>query len=442
MKKINWDSNSHPISDIRDWNDLHRFKLRPDFQRRYLWTPAAKIMLMDSILCNIPMPKIFVHSYLVEESDKQHTYRTVIDGQQRITAILEFMQGKYKLGHPLPDSNKYFGMKYSDFDNETRARFLNYKIDFNELKDVDEFQIREVYTRVNKYNAVLNKQEIRKAEFPGDFLQISEALSGDSYFESERIFTPGNIRRSLDVEFISELLIVMLSEYKDKKENLDEFYYKFQHWSVKDQNVITKRFKNSLNEFKIIFDESLPIAKTRYRQKSDFYTLFLVFDDLLNNSSSIKGKDLQPLRHDLKIINDNVRPSSEIEIFSDYAMRCVSKTNSASSRRWRHAFIKSILLGTYTNQLVSGDSARLIYRIHDQIVENPSANYQGYLPSACDICNESIKEPKKCILAWSKSTNSKQISNAIWLHKKCIPSNHSWCILERPKDGKRDLFES
>ena len=80
----NWNSSPHPISDIRDWHKSEKLMLQPDYQRREVWSPAARIMLIDTILRNIPMPKIFVSTLIKDE----RTYRTVIDGQQRISAIL------------------------------------------------------------------------------------------------------------------------------------------------------------------------------------------------------------------------------------------------------------------------------------------------------------------------------------------------------------------
>ena len=91
-----WNSSPHPISDIRDWKKDGRLEIKPDFQRQYVWSDAAKVMLMDTILRVIPMPKIFVSSTI---KDGQ-TYRTVIDGQQRITTILAFLEDKFSLNPP------------------------------------------------------------------------------------------------------------------------------------------------------------------------------------------------------------------------------------------------------------------------------------------------------------------------------------------------------
>ena len=84
---MNWNSSPHPISDLREWYANKRIIIQPDFQRRPVWSKSAKIMLMDTILLNIPMPKIF----LSVKIEGLNTLRTVIDGQQRVNAILEFL---------------------------------------------------------------------------------------------------------------------------------------------------------------------------------------------------------------------------------------------------------------------------------------------------------------------------------------------------------------
>ena len=74
---VKWNSSPHPISDIRDWSELKRLELQPDFQRREVWSDSARVMLMDTILRDIPMPKVFVASQI----RGKNTHRIVIDGQ-------------------------------------------------------------------------------------------------------------------------------------------------------------------------------------------------------------------------------------------------------------------------------------------------------------------------------------------------------------------------
>ena len=62
-----WRASTHAISDIRDWNQLCILILQPDYQRKEVWGDPAKVMLIDSILNGIPMPKIFVSSSINQQ---------------------------------------------------------------------------------------------------------------------------------------------------------------------------------------------------------------------------------------------------------------------------------------------------------------------------------------------------------------------------------------
>ena len=39
---MNLNSSNHPISDLRDWNNEKKLEIRPDFQRREVWSKVEK----------------------------------------------------------------------------------------------------------------------------------------------------------------------------------------------------------------------------------------------------------------------------------------------------------------------------------------------------------------------------------------------------------------
>ena len=166
--RVEWLSSSHPISDIRDWSRRHRLELRPDYQRKEVWSKAAKIMLMDTILRNVPMPKIFLQAILRD----QDTYRIVIDGQQRLTAILDYLGGRFALDAPY--EGEHAGKRFSELPATVQNEILNYKVDVNEIRNATPDVIRDIYSRVNKYTVQLTKQELRRADYPGAFLDLGE----------------------------------------------------------------------------------------------------------------------------------------------------------------------------------------------------------------------------------------------------------------------------
>ena len=336
---MSWNSYKHPISDIRDWNRNNRLELRPDFQRNEVWTKAAQIMLIDTIIKGIPIPKIYIKSIIHEGN----TYRVVLDGQQRLTAILKFVEDKLKLGKPY--EGEFSGKIFSELPLEVQNDILRYTIDINEIFNPTDEQIRDLYARVNKYTVQLNKQELRKADFPGDFISLAEELSEMDFFEKSKIFSVKQRRRMLDVEYIEELLSLMLEGITEKKEHLD--FVCENYMIMKNKQDVYDEFVEVIHDISKIFDpEIMPICKTRFKQKSDFYSLFTSIYELRKIGKL--DQDLIPnIRVIFETMSEKVGPQSEDEKFREYAMRCLSDANSISSRKWRVKFLREFLAPAY-----------------------------------------------------------------------------------------------
>ena len=422
-----WNSSPHPISDIRDWKQLERLEIKPDFQRLEVWSDAAKVMLMDTILRSIPMPKIFVSSVI--KNDQVH--RTVIDGQQRISAILAFMADKFSLEKPY--AGEFKGLYFSQLPEEVRSSFFQYRIDFNEAMEFSEEELRETYSRLNKYSVALTKQELRRADYPGAFLKMAEELANHDYLENARIFTVANRRRLADVEYVSELLAALIAGPQDKRDTLDSFYLQYSTWEEENRKKVEARFLNVISDMGSIFSGNFSIDKTRFRQKADFYSMLLAIDELRSAGGVLDGVDLSPLREDLRCLDQVIAPESDVRDCRDYAIKCVSQANSQSSRRWRVGFLRSFLAGTYLRKPPSGDGAILFYRM---LTDNgdpicPPSTY------GCDRCEQDIPTNDTEVVGWRKDSSVFHMDNAIRLHQKCIDTE-KWVIL--PDDGtKADL---
>ena len=433
---VHWNSSPHPISDIRDWSEAGRLELRPDFQRREVWSAPARVMLMDTILRDIPMPKIFLANSIKEGK----TYRVVIDGQQRISAILAFLRNEFSLEEPFTGDEK--GKLFSELHQEIQDRFLSYQIDFNEAINPSDNEVREVYARVNKYTVPLTKQELRRADFPGDFLTVSEELAINDHFDWIGLFSAASRRRYADVEYVSELLTAMIAGVQDKKGSLDYFYIKLAKWARNEKGQVVTRFLRTLAEIDLMFrDSGFSISETRFRQKADFYTLFLVVESFAFEGGTVEGKELGPLRDDLMMLQENIRPESDVEICSEYAIKCVSQANSASSRRWRHRFLKPILAGTYTGGRPDNEGAKVFYRLMEGL---SAGDPMGFCPEPafdCPVCDKEISGTfSDCVLAWDRAATVNQIANAVWMHQSCAGSAIEWLVLERPSNDQPTLF--
>ena len=83
------------------------FKI-PDFQRPLVWTREQKIKLIESLWVGIP-----IGTYTVNESDNPDFDRLLIDGQQRINAIKEYVNDVFPA----------YGLFYSECDLIEKRRF-------------------------------------------------------------------------------------------------------------------------------------------------------------------------------------------------------------------------------------------------------------------------------------------------------------------------------
>jgi hypothetical protein len=411
--RLRWNSSTHPISDLRDWSNGMLLEIRPDFQRREVWSEAAKISLIDTIVRNIPMPKLFVQAQVRPD---QKTYRVVIDGQQRITSILDFLHDKFILNEVCPSD--YRGKRFSDLSATQRDDFLYYQVDLNEVVGASDEQVREIYSRVNKYTKQLTKQELRRADFPGDFLSVSEKLAALSYFETAQVFGTADLRRMGDVEFVSELIAGLLSGMQEKKTNLDAFYQKYAQWPKPSQTSIMQRFEDVIHDIAAIFNEDLPIAKTRFRQKADFYSLFFALDELRAQNLTLK-KDRSSARKDLAVLDEHIAPTSHSPLFSAYAVRCVSDANSAASRRWRTSMVKGFVGAAYRTDVPAGRDLLFLVAAHADLINGGEADPPKSWD--CPICKKKAEGFYLDLhtVAWPAKAKSFHLANLSSMHLSC-----------------------
>lgn len=417
---VSWNSSPHPISDIRDWSELNRLVLRPDFQRREVWSPAARVMLIDTILRGIPMPKVFLATRL--ENGK--TYRVVIDGQQRLTTILSFLRDEFALTSPY--SGEHIGKKFSQI-GDAQDLILQYKVDFNEAINPSESEVREVYSRVNKYTVALNKQELRRADYPGDFLSVAEKVALEPFFETWKVFTVADRRRYGDVEYVSELLAGIIGGIQDRKAALDSFYTSYAQWEHQHKSEIIDTFHKVVNELNSILSYTSG-GKTRFRQKADLYSLFLLIGAYVRKGWTILNKDISALREDLEILDENIAPESDIPLFREYAVKCVSQANSSASRKWRYDMLHAFLVGAFNPGPLDPQAIGILRQTKEEV----SIDQSGMCPDPvfeCPYCDGEISgDFRDCSIGWKSEDVHFHLSNSHWIHTQCVSKMSGWYI--------------
>ena len=117
----------------------------PDYQRPPVWTRSQKQLLIDTVLRNYEIPKLYWR--VANLSGPRYD---VVDGQQRLRTVWEFCQGKFKLpkdADPV-EGHKIAGLTYERLPHQLRIRFDTYALDIVEIDDADEDEVREMFLRL------------------------------------------------------------------------------------------------------------------------------------------------------------------------------------------------------------------------------------------------------------------------------------------------------
>lgn len=330
------------VSWFKAANDRRELEVKPSFQRNPVWVNRQKSFLIDTILNRYPIPEIYMQE-TVDSVGNQHYI--IVDGQQRIRSVLEFIQGNFNLDEK--ESPEFHGAYFSDLTEEQKKAFFQYNFVVRILPDIGDAQLRQIFRRLNQNVVSLNSQELRQAVYSGPFIKLMNELSDMPFFDEANIFTANDIRRMLDVEFISELSIAFLNGIQNKKDKLENYYQLYED-EFDDSNRLKQVFTVVTSEIGKILPE---IRKMRWRKKTDFYTLFLVFAE--HNQDLPLSKDDRIVAHDnLELfgrhIDEIVRLSDEKDrsAYTDdellYAKGSRASTDY-SSRKVRHEALANLL---------------------------------------------------------------------------------------------------
>jgi hypothetical protein len=270
------------ISWFRKEDAASTLDLSPNFQRRPVWTDEQASFLIDTILSGLPVPEIYIRS---SSTPRGETKYEVVDGQQRIRAILMFGSNDLELsGEEM--SAKWIGKRFEDLTDGEKIAFWDYNIVVRDVSGATDLEIRDLFKRLNIHSVVLNDQELRHARFSGRFIKAMEALADDEWWLDSRIVNVRQIRRMEDVEFISELFVGLVAGPQDKKKSLDEYYGNFDG-SMPLESEWVQSFEGTRDLIRSLLSEDEIRA---WSGKSDFYSLFLTLAPLAKRRLAVSEK--------------------------------------------------------------------------------------------------------------------------------------------------------
>lgn len=327
----------YSINDFLQWNKNQELVISPKYQRKSVWNEKAKSYLIDTIVRGLPIPQVFVRQKI--DTQLGLTTREIIDGQQRLRAIIGFYENDFPI---MKIHNKDFaGKYYSDLEEDEKLSFLDYQVPVELIKSPDDNVIYDMFMRVNTNSLVLNKQELRNAKYWGDLKVLAYNLSSKwrFIFTENSIIKEKDIIRMYDVEFVSRLLRIIIEGIKtDTPLALDKFYE--EHENIENIEDIEQKFNFAFKKIDDIF--STTSFYTKIFNKPNY--LFTLFSFLIENEYGIPNFEkkydhgafnYEQLHVKLGELESDLDTYPEEELFSSFADMHSVRTTSEKERTQR-----------------------------------------------------------------------------------------------------------
>lgn len=332
---------SYPINDFFSWYKRAELILQPKFQRRLVWSDKARAFLIDTIIRLIPIPKLYMRQRI--DLVGRRTVREIVDGQQRLQAVFDFLEGKFPISKTYnPD---YGGLHFHELSEDMQKTFLSYRFSVDLLEGAGDTEVLDVFSRINSYTISLVPQEKLNAKYFGKFKQAVYKLGFDHYnfWLNNKIMTDLRIARMAEAELVSELVIAMLDGLQPGKKTIEAFYKKYDEEFSEEEKVI-REFRPIIDLISDVFQDGL--SRTGYRRIPLFYSLFLVLYEarygLLGSNNprlEIPRRCFPKVRDSLVELDAAVKGQPSEPDLIAFAKAASRGTTNLDSRKLRHQVI-------------------------------------------------------------------------------------------------------
>ena len=96
LTRLRLSQTNRPIEVVNYWKSSGGLLLSPPYQRGDVWGMTRRKNLIRSILLGIPIPSIIINDRASAGWD-DYTTCAVIDGKQRMTTILMFLENQFSV---------------------------------------------------------------------------------------------------------------------------------------------------------------------------------------------------------------------------------------------------------------------------------------------------------------------------------------------------------
>lgn len=251
----------------------------PEYQRQArLWSPERKSRLIDSLLRDIDIPKLYFN--VAKDGSIE-----VVDGQQRLWAIWDFLNDEY---HHLLNGK---AQRFSELDRKDRDTIKNFELQITVFDEADEDYLRELFLRL-QLGLLLNTGEKLHATTGKMKDLVFKNLAPHAFVQTLRIPSKRYAKETL----CAQICINSFSRAKNESfsrtryEDLLDFFKEYEEPRGKDLEF----FHDQSKTIPLVMDQLWKIFSDRtkeLRSRSYILSVFLFFEKHIYKGDDIPSKE-------------------------------------------------------------------------------------------------------------------------------------------------------
>lgn len=309
------------ISTIAGRIESGDIDLQPDFQRQEVWSVRKKKRLIDTILRGWSIPP--VHFVILPDGQSE-----VLDGQQRLAAIRDFVKNRFSIDGGITPHNDEIsclhGKFYKNLDAPIRRRIDQYSLRCFRITEYSPEEPSELFYRLNQPTG-LTAGEQRNALY-GPARQQMKRLVGKFEAEGNDKSTLGfsNLRLAYD-DIIARLLYFVEEGNIGAKSTESRISERFRNDSPFEQNIYDI-CEYSIDAFSAMRERAEP-----HRFNKASVLSWLLFSSRLADGGEADFEFMAKL-FDARLALSPERVEDAIDLFDDRASSRVTDVSSVILR--------------------------------------------------------------------------------------------------------------
>ncbi|URJ61112.3 DUF262 domain-containing protein [Paenibacillus polymyxa] len=350
--------NTKSVREIHAMFKKEELIVDDSYQRRSVWIEKDQIRLVETMLLNFVIPSIYFWQSETDP-DTGDAITHIVDGQQRIKAIINFIDNKFclKENSLLEESmKKSFSDKYfRDLNNEEKKNIWNYRLSVIEIDlEAKKGDIIKMFDRLNLTEYTLNDQEKRNA-IKGLFHELAEEIASNNFWNDINFFTGQDVRRMNDVQFSATIILLWrngIIEQSNASLAINKSYEEFKT-KYPDKESDHKNIVKAMEMIWELYDEDT--TKTFIKRKTQIYTIFSLCFYMIRKDIHINNEIINKFKNFVKIYNKykneeiatlflNSEENKIYDLFKKYKQASSEGINKFSNRVARFDVLKKFLL--------------------------------------------------------------------------------------------------